>query len=186
MAGFRAAKRYAKGLMQFAVESGQTQQINQEMMDLQKAVQDSRELNQFLSSPILDSRKKVEVAKIIFKDFSPTTQNFIQLVINHGREKGLKEITKQYHYLYNQLNNVHKAEVITATELNDGLINEIVEKAKATIGNDYTYEIENKVDSSLIGGFILRVGDKQIDTSVKSKLFRLKKEFDKNEYIPKF
>jgi len=184
MAVFRGAKRYAKGLMQFAVETGQAKQINDEMIDLKKTLEGSRELNAFLSSPIFDSKRKVEVAKELFKSFSPAVQNFIRLVINHRREKGLKEIAKQYIDLYNQLNNIRVAEIITATELNDSLIQEIVAKAKETVG-DYTYEIDSKVDPSLIGGFVLRVGDKQIDTSIKSRLNLLKKEFDKNEYIPK-
>ena len=186
MAVFRGAKRYAKGLMQFAVESGQAKQINEEMIDLKKTIEGSRDLSAFLGSPVFDSKRKAEVAKEIFKGFSPAVQNFIRLVINHGREKGLKEIANQYIDLYNQSNNIRIAEVTTATELNDGLINEIVSKAKESMGANYTFQVESKIDPSLIGGFILRVGDKQIDTSVKNRLNRLKKEFDKNEYIPKF
>lgn len=186
MAGTRAAKRYAKGLMQFATEINQAQQINLEMNDLKKAMEGSRELMQFLNSPVLDSKRKITVAKEIFKDFSQPTQNFIQLVISQGRGGSLKDIAFQYNDLYNKLNNIHKAEVVSAIELDDAMVQQIVNQAKKAIGTDYTYEIENKVDPSLIGGFILRVGDKQIDSSVKSKLTRLKKEFDKNEYIPKF
>jgi|SRR5690606_268569 len=186
MAGFRAAKRYAKGLMQFATEVNQAQQINQEMIDLKNALNNSRELAQFLNSPVLDSKKKNAVATEIFKDFSKPTQNFIQLVINQGRGGNLKEIAVQYHDLYNKLNNVHTAEIVSAVELDDATVQQIVEHAKQTIGSDYTYEVENKIDPNLIGGFILRVGDKQVDGSVRTKLNRLKKEFDKNEYIPKF
>lgn len=186
MAGFRAAKRYAKGLMQFATEINQAQPINQEMIDLKKALNDNRELVQFLNSPVLDAKRKNSIAKEIFKDFSQPTQNFIQLVISHGRGSGLKEIAVQYNDLYNQLNNIRKAEVVSAVQLDDAMVQQIVDQAKQTMGSDYSYEIENRVDPNLIGGFILRVGDKQVDSSVRSKLNRLKQEFDKNEYIPKF
>jgi F-type H+-transporting ATPase subunit delta len=185
MAGFRAAKRYAKGLMQFATETGKAAEINQEMMDLKNAIQSNRELAQFLNSPVLDSRKKNSVLKEIFKDFSPGTQNFITLVVNHRREGFLRQIATQYNTLYEYSINARTAEVVTATELDDALIQNIVNKAKAEMGDNFTYNIEKKVDPSLIGGFILRVGDKQIDSSVKSKLNRLKKEFDINDYIPK-
>lgn len=185
MAGFKAATRYAKGLMQFATEVGQADQINQEMIEIKNAIESNRELAQFLGSPLLDSKRKNIVAKEIFKDFSPATQNFISLVINHRREKGLKEIATHFNHLYNLKNNRRTAEVYTATQLDDSLIQQIVEKSKATLGANYSYVIENKVDPSLIGGYILRVGDKQIDASIKSKLDRLKQEFDKNEYIPK-
>lgn len=186
MSGFRAAKRYAKGLMDFAVETGNAAQINQEMKDLKKSIQDSRELSSFLNSPVLDSRRKNEIAKEIFKDFSPATKNFIYLVIRQGRERGLKEIASQFQELYNQRNNIRIADVITATDLNRTLVDEILESAKKSIGTQYEYQIQNKIDPSLIGGFILRVGDKQIDASVRDKFNRLKKEFDINDYVPKF
>ena len=94
MAGFRAAKRYAKGLMQFATETGKGAEINQEMEDLKNSIQSSRELAQFLSSPVLDSRKKNAIAKELFKDFSPASQNFIKLVIDQRREGKIRR------YLY--------------------------------------------------------------------------------------
>lgn len=185
MAGFRAAKRYAKGLMQFASETGKAAEINQEMVDLKNAIQSNRELASFLNSPVLDSKKKNAVLAEIFKDFSPSTKNFISLVVNQRREGFLRQIATQYNTLYDHSINSRTAEVVTATELSDELVQDIVNKAKVNLGENFTYKIENKVDPSLIGGFILRVGDKQIDTSVKSKLTRLKKEFDINDYIPK-
>lgn len=185
MAGFRAAKRYAKGLMQFASQSGKGDEINREMVDLKNSIQSSRELAQFLSSPVLDSRRKNQIADELFKGFSPATRNFIKLVIDHRREGLLRQIATQFNDLYDQSNNIRTAEVISASELNDGLVQEIVNKAKANMGENYSYKIENKVNPDLIGGFILRVGDKQIDTSVKSRLNKLKKEFEINDYVAK-
>lgn len=186
MAGFRAAKRYAKGLIQFANESDQAEKINQEMMDLKNAVQSSRDLAQFLSSPVLDSKRKIQISNEIFKDFSPVSQNFIKLVLNQGRGDILKEIASQYTTLYNRQHNISTAEVVSAVVLDDAMVQQIVETAKQKLKMESSFKIENKIDPNIIGGFILRVGDKQIDSSVKSKLNRLKKEFDKNEYIPKF
>lgn len=186
MAGFRAAKRYAKGLLDFSLETGNSEVIHREMKELKSAVQSNRELAQFLNSPVLDSKRKNLIAKEIFKDFSPTTQHFIQLVINQRREGNLKEIAQQYTALFNKLNKVHIAEVTSAVQLDDAMVQEIVQEAKTQMGADYTYEIDNKINPDLIGGFILRVGDKQVDSSIRSKLNRLKKEFDINDYVPKF
>ena len=97
----------------------------------------------------------------------------------------LKQIATQFNEIYDKSNNVRTAEVITATELNDGLVQEILNKAKSTMGENFTYKIENKINPDLIGGFILRVGDKQIDTSVRSRLNKLKKEFEINDYVAK-
>lgn len=185
MTGFRAAKRYAKGLMQFASETGKGAEINQEMIDLKNSIQNSRELAQFLNSPVLDSRKKNDIARELFKDFSPATQNFINLVIRQRREGLLKQIADQFNQLYDQSNNVRTAEVISASELNDELVQEILAKAKSKMGEEFTYKIESKVNPDLIGGFILRVGDKQIDSTVRASLNKLKKEFEINDYVAK-
>ncbi len=185
MAGFRAAKRYAKGLMQFATETGKGAEINREMIDLKNSIQSSRELAQFLSSPVLDSRRKNTIAKELFKGFSPATQNFIKLVIDQRREGLLKQIATQFNQIYDHSNNVRTAEVISASELNDELVEEILGKAKAKMGEGFTYKIENKVNPDLIGGFILRVGDNQIDSTVRARLNKLKKEFEINDYVAK-
>lgn len=186
MAGVRAAKRYAKGLIQFANESNQAESINQEMKDIKMSIQGSRELAQFLSSPVLDAKRKNEIAKELFKGFSQTTQNFIHLIINQGRGSMLMEITSQFAELYNRQNNISIAKVTSAVPLDESMIQQILDLAKEKMDATSTYVIESKVDPKLVGGFILRVGDKQIDSSLRSRLTRLKKEFSKNEYLPKF
>lgn len=186
MPGFRAAKRYAKGLMDFAIESNQTKRINEEMSSLKQIISDSRDLSNFLSTPILDTKRKSEIAVEIFKSFSKTTQNFIQLVIKQGRGSLLEKIAIQYNRLYNQQNNISTAEVTSAVSLNKEMLEQIVNLAKQRFNSNAEFEIENKVNPDLLGGFVLKVGDKQIDSSLRSRLNRLKKEFNKNEYIPKF
>lgn len=186
MAGIKAAKRYAKGLIHFANESNQAEKVNSEMKDLKASIVNSRELAVFLASPVLDAKRKIKIASELFGGFSTTTQNFIKLVINQGRGDILGEIASEYNGIYNHQNKISVAEVISATPLNDGLVSQIVETAKQQFNLNHSIQIENKVNPDLIGGFILRIGDKQIDSSVLSKLTRLKKEFEKNEYIPKF
>ncbi len=186
MAGIRAAKRYAKGLMQFVLETNQAEKVNQEMIDLKNSINGSRELSNFLASPVLDAKRKVTISKELFKSFSPVVQNFIELVINHGRGDILKEIAAQYTVQYNKNNNITTAEFISAVPFDSEMVNSIVSKAKEKLGDNSTINVETKINPELIGGFILRVGDKQIDTSIREKLNRLKKDFDKNDYIAKF
>jgi|SRR5690554_246414 len=186
MAGIRAAKRYAKGLMQFVNETTQSEKINQEMIDLKNSIHASRELRNFLASPVLDNKRKVSIAKELFKGFSQVSQNFIELVINHGRGDILREIAQQYNFLYNKQNNITTAEFVSAIPFDSNMVNSIMMDAKQKLADNSTFNIETKIDPELIGGFVLRVGDKQIDSSIRSKLNRLKKEFDKNDYIVKF
>lgn len=185
MSGVRAARRYAKGLMLFANETNQAEQINREMIGLRESIKESRELAAFLASPVLDSKRKNAIGAELFKDFSPVVQNFIKLVVNQGRERYLRDISSQFTLLYNAQNRISIMEITSAVKLEDEMVKEIIEAAKSKINTTDSFEIESKIDPEILGGFILRVGDKQIDSSVRSKLNRLKKEFDKNEYIPK-
>lgn len=186
MAGFRAAKRYAKGLMDFGNETNQAELLNQEMTDLKNSIGASRELSSFLASPALDPKRKVAVAKELFKDFSKVSRNFIELVISQGRGNILKEIAEQYNEQFNKLHNITIAEFVSAVELDTEIINRIVNETKQKLGDNSTINIQTNIDSELIGGFVLRMGDKQIDSSLRSKLNRLKKDFERNEYIVKF
>lgn len=186
MASVRAAKRYAKGMMMFAEEHGNTKEINQEMIDIKNSIENSRDLLTFLHSRALDPKRKNQIADELFKDFSPSTRHFIKVVINNNREAALKTIAEEYTRMYNEANKVRIAKVVSAVALDKELIDQILEKSRELMGSEYTYEIENEVKPDLIGGFILTVGDKQIDTSVKTRLQELKKEFHINDYIPKF
>lgn len=186
MASIRAAKRYAKGLMQFVVESGQSDLINREMTDLKNSIQGSRELSSFLASPVLDVKRKSAISRELFKSFSPVAQNFIDLVIGHGRGDLLRDIATQFNEQYNKMHNITTVEFISAVPFESEMVNQIVNDAKQKLGDNSTLEIETKINPELIGGFVLRMGDKQIDSSIKTKLNRLRKEFDRNDYISKF
>ncbi len=186
MAGIRAASRYAKGLTQYAQEVGQTQALYAEMLDLKTTLANSHDLRTFLQSPIFDEKKKQSVLAEVFKSFSPLMQKFIALTVNQGRENILDQIADQFIRLYDAAHKIVTAEVTSAVELDQATLDKIVAKAKESLPADAQVKVENKVDSSLIGGFVLRVGNQQIDTSIKTKVANLKKEFSKNDYIPKY
>ena len=92
MAGFRAAQRYAKGLMAFANEAKQTDVVYAEMNDVSKAIKENEDLRIFLNSPIIDAKKKEVALKEVFKSLSVTTQTFISLIVRQGRENILSKI----------------------------------------------------------------------------------------------
>ena len=92
----KVAKRYAQGLLDFTQESGNTESVFNEMKDIVKIMSQSKDLNQFFSTPIIDARKKEAIALEIFKDFSPVAKNIIRLIIKQGRESQLKGIAQEF------------------------------------------------------------------------------------------
>lgn len=186
MAGFRAAQRYAKGLMAFANEANQTDVVYAEMNDVSNAIKENEDLRIFLNSPIIDAKKKEVALKEVFKSLSATTQTFISLIVRQGRENILSKIAEQFIAIYDHSNNIVTAEITSAVQLDQNTIDNIIAKAKQTLAVGSQIKVENKVDASLIGGFVLKIGNNQVDSSIKTKLATLKKDFSKNEYIPKF
>ncbi len=187
MAQYRVAKRYAKAFMDFLNSDEKKIEVaNKEMANLVTLVQESRDLQLFLKSPILDDRRKEEISKALFKSYSEPSQEFIALVMRHGRANILPQIAEEFNHLYREKHNIRKAVITSAEKLGPKQIEEIVAKAKKELSNNVTLEVENKINKDLIGGFVLRIGDMQYDASIQTQLQNLKNQFNTNPYERKF
>ncbi|KPE50720.1 ATP synthase F1 subunit delta [Chryseobacterium indologenes] len=175
----KVAKRYAQGLLDFTSESGQTAAVFSEMKDVVKIMAQSADLNKFFLTPYIDAKKKIEVADQIFKDFSVSSQNLIRLVIKHGRENQLKNIAQEFINKVEDINGVQRVTLTTATQLSKENIDQIL-KASNLVKEGSNFDLNLNVKPEILGGYILRVGDQQVDASVKTKLNQVKKDFQLN------
>lgn len=175
----KVAKRYAQGLLDFTNESGQTATVFSEMKDVVKIMSESKDLNKFFLTPYIDSKKKVEVAKEIFKGLSVSSQNLIILVIKQGRENQLRNIAQEFINKVEDINGVQRITLTTATQLSNSNIEEIL-KSTNLVNSNSNFDLKVNVNPAILGGYILRVGDQQVDASVKSKLNQVKKDFQLN------
>ncbi|SEM83057.1 F-type H+-transporting ATPase subunit delta [Chryseobacterium taichungense] len=175
----KVAKRYAQGLLDFTNESGQTATVFSEMKDVVKIMTESQDLKKFFLTPYIDSKKKVEVASEIFKSLSASSQNLITLVIRHGRENQLRNIAQEFINKVEDINGVQRVTLTIATPLSKENIDQIL-KSTNMVNADAKFDLEVNVKPEILGGYILRVGDQQVDASVKSKLNKVKKDFQLN------
>ena len=175
----KVAKRYAQGLLDFTKETGLTDSVFSEMGDVLKTIEKSKELQNFFASPIVDHKKKSSVAAEIFKNFSAVTQNIIQLVIKQGRESQLQNIAQEYINKVDQINGVQKITLTSATQLSSENISNILSSTNL-VNHDSKFDVQSIINPDVLGGYILRVGDQQVDASVRAKLSKLKKEFQLN------
>ncbi|WP_332018806.1 ATP synthase F1 subunit delta [Kaistella sp.] len=175
----KVAKRYAQGLLNFTQESGNTDSVFTEMGDIVKTIEKSKELQSFFASPIIDVKKKVSIALEIFKDFSPVTKSMLQLIIKQGRESQLQNIAQEYINKVEDMNGVQRITITSASALSSENINNIL-KSSELVNHDNKFDVKSIINPEILGGYILRVGDQQVDASVKSKLSKLKKEFQLN------
>lgn len=175
----KVAKRYAQGLLDFTNESGQTATVLSEMRDVVKLMSESVDLNKFFMTPYIDSKKKIEVADKIFKGLSVSSQNLIRLVIRQGREGQLKNIAQEYINKVEDINGVQRVTLTTATQLSKENIDQIL-RSTNLVNTDLNFDLNVNINPDILGGYILRVGDQQIDASVKTKLNQVKKDFQLN------
>ncbi|WP_080779410.1 ATP synthase F1 subunit delta [Chryseobacterium phocaeense] len=175
----KVAKRYAQGLIDFTNESGQTAAVFSEMKDVVKIMSESKDLNKFFLTPYIDSKKKIEAANEIFKGFSVSSQNLIRLVIKHGRESQLKNIAQEFINKVEDINGVQRITLTTATQLSKENLDQIL-RSTNLVKEGSNFDLNLNVKPEILGGYILRVGDQQVDASVKTKLNQVKKDFQLN------
>ncbi|MBD1397251.1 ATP synthase F1 subunit delta [Pontibacter sp. JH31] len=184
MSEIRIASRYAKSLIELAQEKGVLEQVNEDMNMFARTLDQNRELKLLMRNPIVKSDKKLAVINALFKGkVNEMTLAFFKIVAQKGRESVLEFIAPEFTKQYNLYKGITTASVTTAMPLTEELRNELGQRLVAQTGQKV--ELEEKIDPSLIGGFVLRVGDQQIDSSVKYNLSKLRNKFKDNPYINK-
>lgn len=183
MQGSKAALRYAKAIISLAKDKNLTGELNEDMSLIHKTISENNELRTFLKSPVIKNSIKKNALLEIFKNVNPVTSEVFNLLIENNRIEILSLVAAKYKGLYNEMNNVQVAKVTTSVPLTPALEAKIQDKVKELTGNEA--KIQNIIDESIIGGFILRVGDIQYNGSVKAQLSNLKREFKNNAYVSK-
>ncbi len=170
----RAAIRYAKAVLSLAQDKKATEDVQKDMQSIIATADNSAELRMVLNSPLIKSEIKLASLREIFKSTGDITQKLFDTLLENKRVELLADVAKQYIVLFDQLNNTQVAKVTTAVPLDKALGAKVQAKVKELTGNEAT--IENIIDESIIGGFILRVGDLQYNASIANKLTTLKRE----------
>lgn len=177
MSEIKVAGRYAKSLIDLAVENNGLAESYNDMVLFEKVVDETPELEAILKNPIVPLDKKIGILNGIFADkLGKLTLAFFKIVVNKGRSAILFATAKQFIQQYNKIKGIVTAEVTTATALSTTAKQEIIAIVKRELGANEVI-VKEKINEKLIGGFILKVGDKQFDASIASGLSKLKKEF---------
>lgn len=181
MKGTRSAIRYAKAVLAHAKEQQTLDVVNQDMKSISATLNGNTDLQHVLQSPVIKLSNKKAVLKEIFSSVNTTTEGLINLLVENNRIDLLEAIAEKYGELYDALKGIHKATVTTAVPLSGELEKKVLLKVEELTGG--TAQLENKIDPTIIGGFILRVGDLQYNASVANQLNNLKRDLVNNSYV---
>ncbi|MBT5439434.1 ATP synthase F1 subunit delta [Crocinitomicaceae bacterium] len=174
MKSTKSAIRYAKALLELSIENSNLDEVSSDMKRIVESSNETNDFKVFLSSPVIKSDKKIEVLKVLFVGFEKLTSSFIDLITKNKREYLLVEIAEAYLYLLKKYQKIVPVSITSARKLEKETLNQILDKMKSHVEGDF--EVTEEVDESLIGGFIVRLDDKQIDASVLTQLNRMKQE----------
>ncbi len=179
----RVSHRYAKSLLDLALEKGQLEPVSEDMRLVLETIRANRDLNVVLKSPVINTDKKQEILKAIFGGkIGVISTSFLDVITRKRREGDLEGIAEAFVMQYRTHKQILTAVITTAQGLDEKLRAQVMEIVKQSAAG-HSVELIEKTDKELLGGFILRVGDKQVDSSVMRQIRNLERSFSENPYI---
>jgi|SRR6185312_11393297 len=181
----RLAGRYAKSLLDLAVEKDQLEPVFQDMTVMNSLIKASPEFERVLKSPVIKGDKKEKIIAALTKDRQGViSSSFIRLLIKKGREFYLPEIITAFIKQYKDYKGIHIVSLTTAIPLTDDVKSVIVDKISES-AHLKQVELKTRVNPDIIGGFIIEVDGRLIDASILYDLNAIKKQFESNDFIYK-
>lgn len=176
MSIYTVASRYAKSLFGLSQEQGNVDAVKADIEQIIAVIQANSQLQTVLKNPIISADKKYAILTALFEGkVNPLILSFFSILVKKGRGDLLLDIAQEFIREYNEVKGIVKATVISATALSENNLNNLASK----IANEINAQVvlTNTVDPSLIGGFVVRIGDRQVDASIAGKLNKLEKFF---------
>jgi F-type H+-transporting ATPase subunit delta len=184
MRNLRVTGRYAKSLIDLALEKNSLEQVHQDALFLQRVCRGSRDLVAVLRSPVISADKKLRILEQVSAGrIGPLTGAFNALLVRKGRESQLPEIIDDFLEQYNRIMDIHTVKLTTAARVGEDLQNTLRDKIKRDLSLENVV-LESGVNEDLIGGFTLEFDGKMVDASVARELKDIRKQFTLNAYIP--
>jgi len=179
----RIASRYAKSLIELAVDQDKLERVLEDVETF-KALSENRDFHLFIKSPLIKGEKKIQVLHLLLKDrYDKLTIAFIDILVRKGRETYMPEIAKEFLDQYKKIKHISTVKLTTATKLSEETMSQLHKKLQKSLLTEDHVEITTKVDPELVGGFIVEFDDFVYDASLSHKIDELRKEFSENLYV---
>lgn len=173
------AKVYGDALFDLAIENNELDEVAKEIQVLKDTLAANTELLQFLNHPKISNEEKIKSIEEIFKGkFSDTTVGFLVVVVTKNRYNELDAIMTYFLEAVREYRKIGKASITSAFELTKEQKQKI--ENKLLDSTEYVeFLIDYKVDPSIVGGLVIRIGDRVVDSSIKSKIELMRKDLMK-------
>ncbi|SFG49600.1 F-type H+-transporting ATPase subunit delta [Lachnospiraceae bacterium C7] len=173
------SKTYGDALFEVAVEENRLDDIYEEVNTVIAALQDNPDLNKLMNHPKIDKEEKIKVVENVFSSFaSKEVVGLIRMLVEKGRYNDLDKVLEYFVERVKEFKHIGVCYVTSAMELSDTQKANVEKKLLDTTKYVH-FEMHYTVDSSIIGGMVIRIGDRVVDSSVKTKLYDLTRELSK-------
>jgi F-type H+-transporting ATPase subunit delta len=174
----KIAAPYARALFDFSVEKNIMHQITADFQNLEIFLDEASELTEYLNNPVVNSDAKGEIlTKILQSQVNAETFKFLMVLVKRDRISLLKSVIARYLELVYETASIKTIEVVTAAAFTNAQKNMLIQKLKE-LTNAREIRLMITVDSSLIGGFLVKTESKVIDFTIKNQLQKLAKHLD--------
>ncbi len=173
------AKTYGEALFETALEKEKIDEMYEEVLAIREILSENPKLVRLFDHPNIIKEEKLQVVDAVFADrLSPEMTGFLRIVIEKGRQSELDGIFAWFIAKVKEHKKIGIAYVTSAAELSDRQKRQVEERLLATTAYE-AFEIQFSVDEELIGGLVIRIGDRVVDSSIKSRLYEMRKDLMK-------
>jgi F-type H+-transporting ATPase subunit delta len=169
------AGRYASALFDLANEQRQLQQVEQDLTTLQTLLDSSKDFERLVRSPVFSAEDQARALTAVAEraQLSPLVVNFLRLIARNRRQFALADMIKNFRTLAARFRGEVAAEVASAHPLTESQLETLRETLRASVAGK-SVQLHTRVDPSLLGGLIVKIGSRMIDSSLRTKLSNLK------------
>jgi F-type H+-transporting ATPase subunit delta len=186
MSAYRLATRYAKSLFDLSLEKNQLEEVNTNVRNLQSIIKSSREFRLLLKSPIVNPDKKMAIMHRLFESgFNTIMGTFLDLLVRKRREEYLPPVLEEFVTLYNGERKIARVKLVTSVKVDDELVKRI-RSLFLDLVHVETVELENIIDESIVGGFVLNYEDRKYDASIARQLEAMDEQFLTNLFVRRY
>ena len=164
----QVGRRYSKAIFEIAEEKNQVKEIYEMLNSAMVLYRTDKEFKNFILNPLIDSEQKKSVLNKIFGKDNSDNLNILLYILDKGRMNCIKYIVAEYLKIYYRKNRILDVKATFTKELTDEQKKKLIDKLSQKTGKEINLEI--KIDKDILGGGIIRIGDKIIDGSIRREL----------------
>ncbi len=171
------AQVYARSLFEVAQEQGKLDLVREQLGEVADALEGNRELRLFFFSPYFSTEEKRQGLQRTIEGADPVVMNFLDVLVENHRLAAIPRVRRRYDRLWDEVNDVLPVTVTSAVALDDAVVQRIGDQIGRQTGRQV--ELTKQVDPSIVGGFVVRVGNAIVDASIRNRLENLRKQVAK-------